>query len=78
VDAAVRSTKFGRFFILDREIGAPLFPVEERPVPPSDVPGEQAWPMQPQPLPFSHKLHRQFLQACQDCLSLLFSLLRCP
>ena len=27
--------------------GAPLLPVEERPVPPSDVPGEEAWPTQP-------------------------------
>jgi len=33
--------------VLNRETGAPLFPVEERPVPVSDVPGEQAWPTQP-------------------------------
>jgi quinoprotein glucose dehydrogenase len=50
VDAAVQSTKFGQLFILDRETGTPLFPVEERPAPPSDVPGEQAWPTQPQVL----------------------------
>ena len=29
--------------------GEPLWPIEERPVPPSDVPGEQAWPTQPFP-----------------------------
>jgi quinoprotein glucose dehydrogenase len=41
------TTKMGRVFLLDRLTGAPLFPVEERPVPASDVPGEEAWPTQP-------------------------------
>jgi len=50
VDAAVQPTKFGQLFVLDRETGKPLFPIEERPVPPSDVPGEQAWPTQQQVL----------------------------
>jgi quinoprotein glucose dehydrogenase len=36
--------------VLDRQTGKPLFPVEERPVPASDVPGEKAWPTQPFPL----------------------------
>ena len=31
-------------FVLHRDTGEPVFPVEERPVPPSDVPGETAWP----------------------------------
>ena len=48
VDAVVQATKFGQLFVLDRETGKPLFPVEERPVPASDVPGEKAWPTQPQ------------------------------
>ena len=43
-------TKFSQIFLLDRETGKPLFPVEERPVPASDVPGEKAWPTQPFPL----------------------------
>jgi quinoprotein glucose dehydrogenase len=50
VDAVAQTTKTGFVFLLDRETGRPLFPVEERPVPPSDVPGEQAWPTQPFPL----------------------------
>ena len=50
VDAAVQPTKFGQLFVLDRETGKPLFPMEERPVPPSDIPGEKAWPTQPQVL----------------------------
>ena len=40
----------GFVFILDRLTGKPLFPVEERPVPQSDVPGEVAWPTQPFPV----------------------------
>jgi quinoprotein glucose dehydrogenase len=50
VDAVVQATKMGYVFVLDRETGKPLFPVEERPMPASDVPGEEAWPTQPVPL----------------------------
>jgi quinoprotein glucose dehydrogenase len=50
VDAVIQVTKHGFVFVLDRETGKPLFPVEERPVPASDVPGEEAWPTQPFPL----------------------------
>ncbi len=50
VDAAVQLTKMGYIFVFDRVTGKPLFPIEERPVPASDVPGEQAWPTQPAPL----------------------------
>jgi quinoprotein glucose dehydrogenase len=49
VPAVAQATKMGHLFILHRETGAPLFPVEERPVPASTVPGEQAWPTQPFP-----------------------------
>ncbi len=48
-EVAVQFTKMGLTFVLDRETGEPVFPVEERPVPPSDVPGEEAWPTQPFP-----------------------------
>ena len=43
-------TKMGLLFLLDRETGQPIYGVEERPVPASDVPGEAAWPTQPFPL----------------------------
>ena len=43
----LQATKTGMLFVLDRETGEPVFPVEERPVPTSDVPGEVAWPTQP-------------------------------
>jgi quinoprotein glucose dehydrogenase len=49
IPAVAVSTKMGHLFILDRLTGNPLFPVEERPVPASDLPGEQAWPTQPFP-----------------------------
>jgi len=48
-DAVIQATKHGFVFVLDRATGAPLFPVEERPAPASDVPGERAWPTQPVP-----------------------------
>lgn len=46
VPAVIQPTKMGFVFLLDRETGEPLFPVEERPVPDSDVPGEESWPTQ--------------------------------
>ena len=45
--AVAITTKMGRVFVLNRLTGAPLLPVEERPVPKSDIPGEDAWPTQP-------------------------------
>ncbi|HEU5432466.1 MAG TPA: hypothetical protein VFU81_12430, partial [Thermomicrobiales bacterium] len=47
--AVAIGTKMGHLFVLHRETGEPLFPVEERPVPQTDVPGEATWPTQPFP-----------------------------
>jgi quinoprotein glucose dehydrogenase len=47
VPAVIEATKTGMLYVFDRTDGAPLFPVAERPVPRSLVPGEQAWPTQP-------------------------------
>jgi len=49
VDAVAQATKTGLVFLLDRDTGKPLFPVEERAVPQSDAPGEKSWPTQPFP-----------------------------
>jgi quinoprotein glucose dehydrogenase len=49
IDAVAQITKSGFVFLFDRVTGAPIFPVEERPVPQSDIPGEQTWPTQPFP-----------------------------
>lgn len=50
IDAVAQVTKMGHLFVLNRETGEPLFPVEERPVPKSDIPGERSWPTQPFPV----------------------------
>jgi quinoprotein glucose dehydrogenase len=50
IPAVAQMTKQGLLFILDRTTGKPVFGVEERPVPRSNVPGETAWPTQPFPV----------------------------
>jgi len=50
VDAVAQTTKSGHVFVFERETGRSLFPIEERPVPKSDLMGESAWPTQPVPL----------------------------
>jgi quinoprotein glucose dehydrogenase len=48
--AVAQATKMGLLFVLDRETGAPIFPIEERPVPASDIAGDEAWKTQPFPV----------------------------
>jgi quinoprotein glucose dehydrogenase len=50
IPAVIVATKTGFVFTLERDTGKPIFPVEERPMPASDVPGEQTSPTQPIPL----------------------------
>jgi quinoprotein glucose dehydrogenase len=55
VDAVAHAGKTGFVYVFNRVTGEPLWPIEERPVPKSDVPGEQTWPTQPfptKPAPF--------------------------
>jgi len=47
IPAVIQTGKYGMLFVLDRTTGTPVFPVEERPVPRSTVPGEVASPTQP-------------------------------
>jgi quinoprotein glucose dehydrogenase len=47
VPVVVQTTKTGMMFVLHRETGVPIFPVEERPVPKSDIPLEEPSPTQP-------------------------------
>lgn len=49
VDAVAQTTKQGYLYVFDRVSGKPLFPIEERPYPASNVPGEQTSPTQPFP-----------------------------
>ena len=58
VEAVAQPTKQGFLFVFNRQTGEPLWPVEERPVPQSDVPGEKTWPTQPfptKPPPFARQ-----------------------
>ena len=71
-------------YILNRETGQPIFGVQERPVPKSDVPGEEAYPTQPFPLkppPIARDSYRaedlvtaddtnaEHVQACKDLIA---------
>ncbi|HET7220566.1 MAG TPA: PQQ-binding-like beta-propeller repeat protein [Vicinamibacterales bacterium] len=59
VDAVVQSTKQGYVFVFDRANGTPLFPIEYRRYPASDVPGEAAADTQPiptKPKPFARQV----------------------
>jgi quinoprotein glucose dehydrogenase len=59
VDAAAQITKTGFVYLFDRTTGRPLFPIEERPVRPSDIPGERLAATQPIPVkppPFARQV----------------------
>ncbi len=56
IDVVAQGTKHGFLFVFERETGRPIWPIEERPVPQSDVPGEHASATQPfptKPAPFA-------------------------
>jgi quinoprotein glucose dehydrogenase len=59
IDAVAQASKHGYVFLFNRETGEPLFPIEDRAVPASAVPGEITSPTQPFPLkpaPFARTL----------------------
>ena len=49
VPVVIQGNKTGFLYVLNRDTGVPVFPVEERPVPQTDVPGEVTSPTQPFP-----------------------------
>ena len=65
VDIVAQVSKTGWVYLLDRQTGKPLYPIEERPVPQTDLPGEKTYPTQPFPTappPFSkHGISREDL-----------------
>jgi glucose dehydrogenase len=59
IDAAAQTTKQGYLFLFDRVTGKPLFPVNERPFPRSNIPGEVTAATQPVPVapePFARQM----------------------
>ena len=58
IDVVALAGKTGFLYVFDRVTGTPIWPFEERPVPRSDMPGEQSWSTQPfptNPPPFSRQ-----------------------
>ncbi|PYR43876.1 MAG: pyrroloquinoline quinone-dependent dehydrogenase [Acidobacteria bacterium] len=58
IDVVAQATKQGFLFVFERETGRPIWPIDERPVPQSDVPGEHSSPTQPfptRPAPFARQ-----------------------
>jgi quinoprotein glucose dehydrogenase len=58
IDAVAQLTKSGYVFVFDRETGEPIFPIEEKEFPASDLEGEETWPTQPiptKPAPFARQ-----------------------
>ena len=56
IDIVAMAGKTGFLYVFDRVTGIPIWPIEERPVPKSEMPGERSWPTQPfptNPPPFS-------------------------
>src|SRR6185369_4864051 len=49
ISAVMAANKTGFIYVFDRKTGRPVWPIEEKPVPASSVPGEEAWPTQPFP-----------------------------
>src|SRR6185437_9935079 len=49
VEVVAEAGKTGFLYVLDRKTGKPIWPIEERKVPQTDVKGEQSWPTQPFP-----------------------------
>ena len=63
IDAVAQGTKHGLLFVFDRVTGAPLWPIEEKPVPQSDLRGEQAWPTQPFPTKPAPLMRQRYTEA---------------
>jgi len=58
LDVVAQVSKVGFVWVFDRESGKPLWPIVERAVPKSDMPGEETWPTQPfpsKPAPFARQ-----------------------
>jgi quinoprotein glucose dehydrogenase len=69
VDAVAQGTKQGLLFVFDRITGEPLWPIEERPAPASQMPDGRTWPTQPFPTKPVPLMRQQYTQADVSTLS---------
>src|SRR5438445_704075 len=67
IKAVAVPTKQGWLYVFDRVTGQPVWPIEERPVPQSDVPGEKTSPTQPYP-PDKLRYARNFFNVPDDLI----------
>jgi quinoprotein glucose dehydrogenase len=67
VKAVIEPTKQGWLYVLDRVTGQPIWPIVEKPVPQSDVPGEKTWATQPFP-PDALRYARNVLRGPDDLI----------
>jgi membrane-bound PQQ-dependent dehydrogenase (glucose/quinate/shikimate family) len=63
IPVVIQTNKTGFIYVLHRDTGMPVFPVEERPVPKSDVPGEQASATQPIPVSLPATAPQRFAES---------------
>jgi quinoprotein glucose dehydrogenase len=69
IDAVAQGTKHGWLFVFNRVTGDPLWPIEEKPVPPSDLQGEKAWPTQPFPTKPPPLMRQRYTEADSSNIS---------
>ncbi|MBI4624079.1 MAG: PQQ-binding-like beta-propeller repeat protein [Verrucomicrobia bacterium] len=69
VDAVAQGTKHGLLFVFDRMTGEPLWPIEERRVPQTDLEGEQSWPTQPFPTKPAPLMRQYYTEADVSTIS---------
>ena len=69
IDAVAQGTKHGLLFVFDRVTGEPLWPIEEKPVPASELRGEQAWPTQPFPTKPAPLMRQRYTEADASTVS---------
>ena len=69
IDAVAQGTKHGLLFVFDRVTGAPLWPIHERPVPQTTLPGEQTWPTQPVPEKPAPLMRQRYTEADASTVS---------
>ncbi|MCS1409182.1 MAG: Quinate/shikimate dehydrogenase (quinone) [Verrucomicrobia subdivision 3 bacterium] len=63
IDAVAQGTKHGWLFVFNRVTGEPLWPIDEKPVPQSDLWGEEAWPTQPFPTKPAPLMRQRYTEA---------------
>ncbi|MCB0685411.1 MAG: PQQ-binding-like beta-propeller repeat protein [Saprospiraceae bacterium] len=73
-DVVAQGSKMGLLFVFDRESGEPVWPIEERPVPQSELPEIKTWPTQPFPTVPPPLMRQKYTEADYSDISPLATL----